>query len=535
MYRFSLYWDTIRYMKPEQIFYRLRKILKLPCTFGIVPESKHGEISVVQTIEELDFDPVFLARFPVEELMEDKITLLHETEIFQWNAVWSFPNHTPLWNYNLHYFEYLFSLIKAYKDEGDRKYLEKCRRIILAWIRYNPRDNGGVGWEPYPTALRLTNWLAVYTYLYAEITKDADFNEVFVHSVWEQYDCLARHLEKDLLGNHFFEDLKALILCALFFNDDAMLRKSLVEFHRQCSEQILADGMHFELSPMYHKIIFEDVMRVAVALRGSGNQDEEIESYLQSMLDAAYSFEEGLDRLPLFNDCGNNVAKSLDAICKAAKEHFNLIPVYKDQFPDSGYYIFKQGEWKLIVDAGKPGPAYIPGHAHCDAMSFELFKSGKPVIVNCGTYAYQCEERVFFRSTEAHNTVMADNEEQSRCWGAFRMGKRASIEKVLLGANDIKICMKNQFGHQIKRRIQLGKGRLLISDVACHRRLKTYFHFVHMDDEVTIDARGEHTEHTEPFEKSFEVLYAPEFGIKEYITAMEISADEKTVVSINFN
>ena len=43
----------------------------------------------------------------------------------------------------------------------------------------------------------------------------------------------------------------------------------------------------------------------------------------------------------------------------------------------SGFYIFKQNDWKLIVDAGQPGPAYIPGHAHCDAMSFELFKAGE--------------------------------------------------------------------------------------------------------------------------------------------------------------
>ena len=53
---------------------------------------------------------------------------------------------------------------------------------------------------------------------------------------------------------------------------------------------------------------------------------------------------------------------------------------------DSGFYIFKNGPWKLVVDAGQPGPAYIPGHAHCDAMSYELFKDGKPVLMNCGTY-----------------------------------------------------------------------------------------------------------------------------------------------------
>lgn len=39
--------------------------------------------------------------------------------------------------------------------------------------------------------------------------------------------------------------------------------------------------------------------------------DCEVDGYLQPMLDAAWSLEEGLDRIPLFNDAGNNVAKSL--------------------------------------------------------------------------------------------------------------------------------------------------------------------------------------------------------------------------------
>lgn len=242
--------------------------------------------------------------------------------------------------------------------------------------------------------------------------------------------------------------------------------------------------MHFELSPMYHKLIFEDVMRVAIALRGADRKDDEIESYLQSMLDAAYSLEEGLDRLPLFNDCGNNVAKSLDALCEAAKKHFDLTPKYKDKLPDSGYYIFKQGEWKLIVDAGQPGPTYLPGHAHCDAMSFELFRSGKPMIVNCGTYAYQCDERAFFRSTAAHNTVQVDGVEQSECWGAFRMGKRSRTEVMNCDENRIKIELLDQKGNMIIRTIDFANSYLSVSDISNQNTLTS---FAHLSDEIQID------------------------------------------------
>ena len=75
-------------------------------------------------------------------------------------------------------------------------------------------------------------------------------------------------------------------------------KKTLPIFKKECKEEILADGMHFELSPMYHKIIFEDILRVAVALRSIKRKDTEIEEYLQPMLNVAWSLEEGLERIP---------------------------------------------------------------------------------------------------------------------------------------------------------------------------------------------------------------------------------------------
>lgn len=524
--RISLYLNTIRYLKPSQIVCRVKKVLKMECSLGVYPRriAKDFAPQVLDTPEELDFDAVFLARYPLEELMADKITLLHETEVFPSHTPWFYENRTPLWNYNLHYFEYAFPLVKAYQDARDERYLEKLKSMICAWIEQNPRAAGGIGWDAYPVALRLTNWLSIYAHLSREISEDAGFRDAFLRSIWEQYDFLSRHLEKDLLGNHYFEDLKALILCALFFGDDVMFEEAICEFHRQCQEQILPDGMHFELSPMYHKLILEDVMRVAVALRGRGKQDEQIESYLQAMLDVAYSLEEGLDRIPLFNDCGNNVAKNLDALCAAAKAHFKLTPKYKDALPDSGYYLFKQGDWKLIVDAGQPGPDYLPGHVHCDAMSFELFKAGKPVLVNCGTYAYQCDERAFFRSTAAHNTVMVEGVEQSQCWGTFRMSKRAHIRQVITGKNEIIIELQDQCGHVLRREIVLNEGSLLVTDATEAGTLHSFLHLYMDEDADCGDIATEEMIHVQQAEQlqNTRMPYASEFGQQITVHALEM-------------
>lgn len=522
----ALYFNTIKYMKPGQIACRLRKMAGLKCSLGCrVRKFEPAEICPCPALKELDYDRDFLSRFSADGILGDHVSFLHRERAFRWDEKWDCPDQSALWNFNLHYFEYLFPLADAYQTTGDRRYLDKSKQCITSWIRQNPKETGGSGWTSYTIALRLTVWLDYYAEMEEEIRQAPSFRREFLKSVYEQYVFLSNHLEKDLLGNHYFEDLKTLVLCALFFRDDKYLQCVLREFKVQCKEQILEDGMHFELSPMYHKIILEDMLRVAWALRNAGKQDEEVEGYLQPMLDVAYSLEEGLERVPLFNDGGNNVAKSLDALMQTAEKYFHIAPVYKSRFPASGYYIFKQGGWKLIVDAGQPGPTYIPGHAHCDAMSFELFRDGKPVIVNCGTYAYQCEEREFFRSTAAHNTVMVDGVEQSQCWGAFRLGKRSYITVLGVSDTDIQIEMRDQCRHIVRREIKVEREKLVILDIACNTMLKAFLHC--LDDDMKYQVSGNAG-------KEYQ-LYAPDYGYKQEIISVSYETRDQLICEIDLN
>lgn len=520
--KLGLYANTVKSMKLTQVYYRIRKMLKLDCSIGCKITSDVSQVAPITTVDELDYDPTFLRRFPADELFNDTVTFLHSSKEFHWDEKWHFDDKPTLWNFNLHYFEFLFSLVDAYRKTGDRKYLDKSIEIIRCWIAQNPQANGGEGWSSYTIDLRLSNWLGYYTAVHTEF--DDNFQSLFINSVHEQYEFLSRHLEKDILGNHYFEDLKTLVLCALFFNDEPVLHYALKAFKAECKEEILPDGMHFELSPMYHKLIFEGVVKVAVALKDRNLDDCEVKGYLQPMLDAAWSLEEGLDRIPLFNDAGNNVAKSLHALVSACKTHFDIVPEYKSRFVDSGFYIFKQNDWKLIVDAGQPGPSYIPGHAHCDAMSFELFKCGKPVIVNCGTYAYQCKERSFFRSTAAHNTVMVNDTEQSECWGAFRMAKRSSVCLTQIKDNLISIIMTDQRKNLIRRTIEIGDERLKVTDISKGNSIKS---FLHVDcDSIRI--------FTDASVNVSEMPYAEEYGIKKIVRTHIFSGADCVAYIIEF-
>ena len=517
--KIRLYASTIRYMKPEQIFWRIGKKLGIPCALKGGEVSRSTSSLRAMVLPELDFDPVFLNRFCVEELLEDRVTFLHEAEHISWEGSWRIENRSPLWNFNLHYFEFLHPLCKRYLDTCEQQYLDKAVQMIRGWIHQNPQKRGGAGWSAYTISLRLTNWMSFYTSVHRNL--EDSFRKELEDSMYQQYAYLSQNLEKNLLGNHYFENLKALVLCALFFGDEEALPVYLRAFRKECREEILPDGMHFELSPMYHKIVLEGLLRVAVALRRANMPDVELEQMAGDMVHAAYSMECRLFRTPLFNDSGDNVAKSLETLLECANRHLDIVPVAREALPESGYYFFTSGAWKLIVDAGAAGPDYIPGHSHCDAMSFELYRDGQPVLVNCGTYAYQCAERHWFRSTQAHNTVQVAGTEQSEIWSVFRLARRSKTWVLEILPNGIRMEMTDYKGNRIRREILLLPDALHIIDQAEGLELHSHLHSI---EKIEIHSSAELVRS--------EAKYAPEYGLLETIhqvTAMGRGKVELTV------
>jgi hypothetical protein len=93
-------------------------------------------------------------------------------------------------------------------------------------------------------------------------------------------------------------------------------------------------------------------------------------------------------------------------------------------FPDGGYYVMRDG-WDidanyLLLDCGPHGVLNC-GHAHADALSFELAARGRTMLVDPGTYTYTGSRalRDYFRSSAAHNTLTIDGESSSIPGGPF--------------------------------------------------------------------------------------------------------------------
>lgn len=340
---------------------------------------------------------------------------------------WNQREWPKLWLYNLHYFDDLVAVDGSNRNGWHRP-------LISRWIEENPPGRGN-GWEPYPTSLRIVNWVKWLNAGNAPVPG-------MLSSLATQTRWLRQRLEHHLQGNHLWANAKALVFSgACFEGGEAQkwLRDGLDLFSRQIDEQVLEDGGHFELSPMYHAILTEDVLDLVQL----AEMTQAIPTGLAQtwrgvavrMLDWAGTMAHPDGDVSFFNDAALDVAPSLSALREYAVSLGLPMPFVPDvrHLSASGYARLTSGPAVLLADVAPVGPDYLPGHAHADTLSFELSVHQRRVLVNSGTSTYQNEpERLRQRGTAAHNTVVVDGQDSSEVWAAFRVARRARVHDVSL-------------------------------------------------------------------------------------------------------
>ncbi len=474
--RLLLYWNTVKNLKAVQVKHQIMNRVKRrqkPRRYTV----PHGICRVKVFIPELDADEGYCSRFDVEGLMRNEILLLHERH--RLTDGWNEPSALHLWNYNLHYLEFLVPLAAEYYKTGDSRYKEKWIEIISSWMENAGKSRDA--FEPYTISMRIPNVLAGLEMLGE--TEDS-FEQKLYTSIYEQYQYLQRHLELALLANHYFENLKAVVIGSVLFKEENVYQKYFGLFLKQIDEQILPDGVHYERSLMYHKLILEDVLRVYSVLYHSSRMTDaaKLLASVKVMAEALKGLENGLGRTPLFNDAGDNVSKSREALLAAAEKYCGKIDVRRTVFPDAGYYRLDHGSCAVLFDCGDLGPRYMSGHSQNDCLSFELSIGTNVIFTNSGTGQYQGDLRTYFRSTAAHNTVMADSREQSELWGEHRAARRIGSIRGTAGCGFIAGQYKSCHGDRFRRRLQWKGSSLFITDdiICTDMELHTARQFFHL-------------------------------------------------------
>lgn len=404
--KYVLLFNTIKFLKPIQIKYRLyyfarkryRTFLNQKLLFSKV--SQTYALNLQESIHIID------------SYVNDKkeFHFLNLSQNFNAQIDWNYNKYGKLWTYNLTYFDFL-----SQKDSAGHLHL------IEDFITNIEKVKDGL--EPFPISLRGMNWIKYLTYHNIKNNKiDA--------SLYAQYYILLDNLEYHLLGNHLLENGFSLLFAAYYFEDEIFYLKAKEILTEELEEQILQDGGHFELSPMYHQIMLFRLLDCINLLKNNLWKEDELLDFLikkaEFMLGWLKNMTYKNGNIPLFNDSTHGIAPlSKQLFDYSQRLEINLAELV---LGESGYRKVFNNNYECIMDVGSIGASYIPGHAHADAFNFELMLKETPFIVDTGLSTYETNERrTLERSTSSHNTVEINGKSQSEVWGGFRVAKRANI------------------------------------------------------------------------------------------------------------
>lgn len=408
----------------------------------------------------------------IKPFIEDKISyqnnefsFLNKNQKFD-KINWNFSEFGKLWTYNLNYFDFL-----------NQSNLDCSTGLNLMLDYCDSRKSLKDGLEPYPISLRIINWIKF-------ISKNKIDNTKVNKHLYNDYLILQNKLEFHIQGNHLLENAFSLFFGAHYFKNSKWLIKAEKLLNKELKKQILADGAHYELSPMYHKIILIrtlDAYNFATANIKCSNETIKllysISSKMLSWLEAI-SFDNG--EIPMINDSSPEITPSNSKI-KTYADSLG-IKYTKTELKESGYRKINHNKFELIFDIGQIAPSYQPGHSHADNLNIILNYKNIPVIVDTGISTYEKNNiRQLERSSSSHNLVTLNNLNSSDVWSGFRVGKRATT-KILKDTKTEIIASHDGYksdGVIIQRAIKIDEDIIrIIDDTNSKDKLLTgHFHF----------------------------------------------------------
>lgn len=458
--KISRYYHTIKYLKLSQLayqfYYRIKKNSYIDC-----PKSF--------TFSKIQLNIPF---FPAQNTLQIgdayEYQFLNKAIQYTYQIDWNDNRNGKLWTFHLNYFDFL--------SQSD---LEVSDKISIIKHYYEPRFEIKDGMEPYPISLRGIN-----------LIKFAIMENVheFDHFIYSQYAVLFRRLEYHLLGNHLLENAISLLFASIYFQNERWENKALEILKYELSEQILDDGAHYELSPMYHSIILYriadlyNLLSAAPKKSSLQNIADLLRTAMSKMLGwlEVFSFEN--DQLAWVNDASPSM---IPVSIEKLANYLHQLGIQSNpcHLSDSGYRRVNTGPFQLLADIGQIGPDYIPGHAHADTFNFVLYIDGNPLIVDVGISTYENNDRrAYERSTLAHNTVTVNGLNSSEVWSSFRVAKRAKVV-ILEDKNNSISAMHNGYigiGVQHRRSWLINDKSITVIDIIFGRQKtinKAFFHF----------------------------------------------------------
>lgn len=366
--------------------------------------------------------------------------------------------------------QWLLPAGQAYALTGDEAYAAHVRKVLDGWIATNPFSRS-VNWAvTMEVALRVLSWTWLIGAIGASGTwADVAFRFRLLRSLYLHGDFTARNLERsDVNGNHYTADAVGLHAAGLVLDVPRWRDYGWQILQEELPRQVWPDGVDFEASASYHRLVAELFFLAALHRERLGlDVPDTYRERIRAMaaFTAAYTRPDGCAphwgdaddarALPLGGADVNDHRHFIGAVASAwdddeLRKYFSgsraevawLIGVDAaatlpgevsllgpQKFPDGGVYILREGDDYVFIDCGPVGLAGRGGHGHNDCLSFEATLAGVRLVTDCGSFVYTADPvwRNRFRSTEFHNTPKLDGVEQNQLDPAdlWRLGANA--------------------------------------------------------------------------------------------------------------
>jgi hypothetical protein len=455
-----------------------------------MPEAAAGVLAAAEAVHRkrfdllghrgLDFgDPI---DWHLDPLSSRRAPLVHWSRID--------PLHAPpvrdvklVWELNRQ--QWLVPLGQAYRLTGDERHAEEALRSIERWNEANPYGMG-LNWvSSLEVALRLIAWCWTLQLLRRSPALAAPRLDGIVTAIGNH----AAHVERFLSiysspNTHLTGEALGLFYAGTVFPEldpatrwRALGSDVLIE---QLERQSTPDGVYFEQTTCYQRYTIDIYLHFLLLARCNGIPvPEGIGERLQRMVDFLIAVRSPAGQMPEIGDADGGV---LLPLCRREPADFGgmfaaaallfgrgdyawaangpaaevvwlggragwrryrgLCARPPDRaasalYQPGGYAVMRSG-WdprahQLILDVGPLSGTESGGHAHADTLGVQCAAFGEPYIVDPGTGCYGAEPewRNYFRSSEAHSTVIVDGESHAEPDGLFSWSARPGPARLL--------------------------------------------------------------------------------------------------------
>ncbi|MEW6533725.1 MAG: alginate lyase family protein [Thermodesulfobacteriota bacterium] len=347
-------------------------------------------------------------------------------------ACWDFnPLGALEWTHFLNRHHFLRELVQGLYEREDHRYAQALDRYLSSWIATSPvpvDSNGGAGpaWETLSAAWRLREWLWVIGTAWPNSSFSRETKLNMLCSIWEHSRSLMDHQGHP--NNWLIVESAALALAGICFPEftdaETWAQEGITRLTQAFEKQFFTDGVHFEISPMYHAICVHALLEVREAAYSRGIPlpdlfDEPLErsfDYLAALCRPDFTW-------PSLNDSGGMAGDYTGLMTKAAevfkradyawvgnKGRQGCAPSERLRaFPQAGIAVMRSGYERdshhLVFRAGPQGAA----HVHEDVLSLDVTAFGIPRLVDPGITTYAPGPWTdYYRSAAAHNTILVD-------------------------------------------------------------------------------------------------------------------------------